>query len=232
MFLVAIATEKVTQSMAFLVQKQDTQSEKDYLIHPLSQHVLKDYKPSNKEAYDATRIGSTIRGCGVNPSRRKTREPTEEEMTLGPAIRDGENVFGVAHIFASFNEHIYYKEMNRRKDMLANLRSKVNQMASTLNMSNFANRDNILGPESKPVDEDVTPIPTDSTHIKGGRRGRRLKSFVALDEVVQQHIAKSNDTRLKLDELHQSMYEPSALLMEGIKQAVQDTYGTSLPSSS
>ena len=41
--------------------------------------------------------------------------------------------------------------MNRRKDMLANLRSKVNQMASTLNMSsNFANRDSLLGPETKP----------------------------------------------------------------------------------
>ena len=36
--------------------------------------------------------------------------------------------------------------------MLANLRSKVNQMASTLNMSNFANRDSLLGSETKPVD--------------------------------------------------------------------------------
>ncbi|GAY54817.1 hypothetical protein CUMW_159650 [Citrus unshiu] len=44
------------------------------------------------------------------------------------------------------------KEMNRRKDMLANLRSKVNQMASTLNMSNFANRDSLLGPEIKSAD--------------------------------------------------------------------------------
>ncbi|KAK7320342.1 hypothetical protein VNO77_29742 [Canavalia gladiata] len=42
------------------------------------------------------------------------------------------------------------KEMNRRKDMLANLRSKVNQMASTLNMSNFANRDSLFGPDIKP----------------------------------------------------------------------------------
>lgn len=42
--------------------------------------------------------------------------------------------------------------MNRRKDMLATLRSKANQMASTLNMSNFANRDSLLGPEIKPVD--------------------------------------------------------------------------------
>lgn len=44
------------------------------------------------------------------------------------------------------------KEMNRRRDMLLNLRSKVNQMANTLNMSNFANRDSLLGPEIKPAD--------------------------------------------------------------------------------
>lgn len=36
--------------------------------------------------------------------------------------------------------------------MLANLTTKVNQMASTLNMSNFANRDSLLGPDSKPAD--------------------------------------------------------------------------------
>lgn len=44
------------------------------------------------------------------------------------------------------------KEMNRRRDMVDNLRSKVIQMASTLNMSNFANRDSLLGPEIKPAD--------------------------------------------------------------------------------
>ncbi|XP_047342091.1 syntaxin-52-like [Impatiens glandulifera] len=44
------------------------------------------------------------------------------------------------------------KEMNRRKDAVANLRSKANQMASTLNMSNFSNRDSLLGPEIKPAD--------------------------------------------------------------------------------
>ncbi|KAG8647502.1 hypothetical protein MANES_09G081612v8 [Manihot esculenta] len=42
--------------------------------------------------------------------------------------------------------------MNRHRDMVANLRTKVNQMASTLNMSNFANRDSLLGPEIKPAD--------------------------------------------------------------------------------
>lgn len=44
------------------------------------------------------------------------------------------------------------KEMNRRKDMVGNLRSKTNQVASALNMSNFANRDSLLGPDIKPDD--------------------------------------------------------------------------------
>lgn len=38
--------------------------------------------------------------------------------------------------------------MNRRKEMLLTLRSKVTQMASSLNMSTFANRDSLLGPDT------------------------------------------------------------------------------------
>ncbi|KAK6942348.1 hypothetical protein RJ641_027725 [Dillenia turbinata] len=37
-------------------------------------------------------------------SKRKTRESKEENVTPGPTIREGELVFGVAHIFASFND--------------------------------------------------------------------------------------------------------------------------------
>lgn len=41
---------------------------------------------------------------GFMQSRRKTREVKEENVTLGPTVREGEHVFGVAHIFASFND--------------------------------------------------------------------------------------------------------------------------------
>ncbi|KAL2494490.1 40S ribosomal protein S14-3-like [Forsythia ovata] len=40
----------------------------------------------------------------LTESKRRTREPKEENITLGPSVRDGELVFGVAHIFASFND--------------------------------------------------------------------------------------------------------------------------------
>ncbi|KAL8144187.1 LOW QUALITY PROTEIN: hypothetical protein V2J09_017219 [Rumex salicifolius] len=43
------------------------------------------------------------------------------------------------------------KELNRRKEMISNLRAKTRQMASALSMSNFA-RDSLLGPEIKPAD--------------------------------------------------------------------------------
>lgn len=36
---------------------------------------------------------------------KKTKEvKVEERVTLGPKVAEGENVFGVAHIFASFND--------------------------------------------------------------------------------------------------------------------------------
>ncbi|KAL3821082.1 hypothetical protein ACJIZ3_006987 [Penstemon smallii] len=62
------------------------------------------------------------------------------------------------------------KEMNRRRDMVANLRSKVNQMASTLNMSNFATRDSLLGPEIKPADALSRTTGLDNSGIVGLQR--------------------------------------------------------------
>jgi hypothetical protein len=36
--------------------------------------------------------------------KKKVRAEKEENVTLGPTVREGEHVFGVAHIFASFND--------------------------------------------------------------------------------------------------------------------------------
>lgn len=66
--------------------------------------------------------------------------------------------------------HRSEKEMNRRKDMHASLRSKVNQMASTLNMSNFANRDSLLGPEVKPADALSRTVGLDNSGLVGLQR--------------------------------------------------------------
>ncbi|KAL7096583.1 hypothetical protein ACP275_10G087300 [Erythranthe tilingii] len=52
-------------------------------------------------------------------SRRKVREPKEENVTLGPATRDGELVFCVAHVFASFNDtFIHVTDLSGRETMV------------------------------------------------------------------------------------------------------------------
>ncbi|TVU01754.1 hypothetical protein EJB05_52748, partial [Eragrostis curvula] len=149
--------------------------------------------------------------------RRKTREPKEENVTLGPTVREGEYVFGVAHIFASFNDtFIHVTDLSGRETlvritggmkvkadrdesspyaaMLASQdvaqRCKVELGITALHIKLRAtggNKTKTPGPGAQSAlralarsgmkigrIEDVTPVPTDSTRRKGGRRGRRL----------------------------------------------------------
>ncbi|KAL9267286.1 Syntaxin-52-like protein [Drosera capensis] len=69
------------------------------------------------------------------------------------------------------------KEMNRRRDMLSNLRSKTNQMASTLSMSNFGNRDTLLGPEIKPDDAMTRVAGLDNQGIVSLQRHSKMKDL-------------------------------------------------------
>ena len=45
----------------------------------------------------------SILWCRMAPRKGKVQKQ-EEQVTLGPQVKEGENVFGVAHIFASFND--------------------------------------------------------------------------------------------------------------------------------
>ncbi|KAJ6893838.1 hypothetical protein NC652_027801 [Populus alba x Populus x berolinensis] len=52
-------------------------------------------------------------------SKRRTREPKEENVTLGPTVREGEHAFGVAHIFASFNDtFIHVTDLSGRETLV------------------------------------------------------------------------------------------------------------------
>ncbi|KAJ0044970.1 hypothetical protein Pint_04071 [Pistacia integerrima] len=90
------------------------------------------------------------------------------------------------------------KEMNRRKDMLANLRSKVTQMASTLNMSNFANRDSLLGPEIKQADPMSRTTGLDNHGLVGLQQ--QDEGLEKLEETVisTKHIALAVNEELDL----------------------------------
>ena len=48
----------------------------------------------------------------VQSGKKKVRAEKEENVTLGPTVREGEHVFGVAHIFASFNDTFVVSAVN------------------------------------------------------------------------------------------------------------------------
>lgn len=45
----------------------------------------------------------------------------EERVTLGPKVAEGENVFGVAHIFASFNDTFVVRPTSLGRNSTATL---------------------------------------------------------------------------------------------------------------
>ncbi|KAL3636741.1 Syntaxin-52 [Castilleja foliolosa] len=95
------------------------------------------------------------------------------------------------------------KEMNRRRDMVNNLRTKVNQMASTLNMSNFANRDSLLGPEIKPADAMSRTTGLDNHGVVGLQRQIMKEQDEGLEKLEEtvistKHIALAVNEELSL----------------------------------
>ncbi|PPD67752.1 hypothetical protein GOBAR_DD35369 [Gossypium barbadense] len=91
------------------------------------------------------------------------------------------------------------KEMNRRKDMVTNLRSKSNQMASAFNISNFANRYSVLGPETKP-DTMSRTISLDNSGLIVSLRAEQDEGLEKLEEtlVSTKHIALAVSEELGL----------------------------------
>ncbi|CAL6305284.1 unnamed protein product [Bathycoccus prasinos] len=130
----------------------------------------------------------------------------------GPQAREGENVFGVAHIFASFNDTFVHVTDLSGKETICRVTGGMKVKADRDESSPYAamlaaqdvaelgltalhikmratggNKTKSPGPGGQSAlralsrsglkigrIEDVTPIPTDSTRRKGGRRGRRL----------------------------------------------------------
>merc|ERR1739846_52897 len=49
-------------------------------------------------------MGTSTRDINMAPRKGKKEAKEEVQVQLGPQVREGELVFGVAHIFASFND--------------------------------------------------------------------------------------------------------------------------------
>ncbi|KAJ8754936.1 hypothetical protein K2173_015448 [Erythroxylum novogranatense] len=102
-------------------------------------------EPWVKEYQEAVKIADDISGMIADRSSFPSTGP--EAQRHASSIRRKITILGtrldsLQSLLSKLpgRQQISEKEMNRRKDMIANLRTKVNQMASTLNMSNFANR--------------------------------------------------------------------------------------------
>lgn len=67
--------------------------------------------------------------------------------------------------------------------MLSNLRTKKDQMASALNMSNSRNRDSLLGPDAKPADAMSRTVGLDNQGIVGLQRQIMKGKLLLLDDV-------------------------------------------------
>jgi len=148
---------------------------------------------------------------------KKSKAPKEEvTVTLGPQVSEGENVFGVAHIYASFNDTFVHVTDMSGKETISRVtggmkvkadRDESSPYAAMLAAQDVAIRCKEVGINALHIKlratggtstktpgpgaqsalralarsgmaigriEDVTPVPTDSTRRKGGRRGRRL----------------------------------------------------------
>ena len=140
----------------------------------------------------------------------------EAAVSLGPEKKDGENIFAVARIFASFNDtFVHVTDLTGRETLVRVTggmkvkadRDEASPYAAMLAAADVATRCKQLGVTALHIKlratggnktktpgpgaqsalralaragmkigriEDVTPVPTDSTRRKGGKRGRRL----------------------------------------------------------
>mmetsp|Transcript_14344 Transcript_14344/g.28615 ORF Transcript_14344/g.28615 Transcript_14344/m.28615 type:complete len:150 (-) Transcript_14344:247-696(-) len=146
----------------------------------------------------------------------KAEKKEEVATTLAPQKNEGEQIFAVAHIFASFNDtFVHITDMTGRETLVRVTggmkvkadRDESSPYAAMLAAQDVAARCKELGVTALHIKiratggvktktpgpgaqaalralarsgmkigriEDVTPVPTDCTRRKGGRRGRRL----------------------------------------------------------
>merc|ERR1712171_17394 len=165
-------------------------------------------------------MGSLVRSERISMSKKKEKKEDEENVikksALAAQLGENELVFGVAHIYASYNDtFVHITDLTGRETMVRVTggmkvkadRDEASPYAAMLAAQDVAvkckelgvsalhikmratggNRTKTPGPGAQSAlralaragmkigrIEDVTPIPTDSTRRKGGRRGRRL----------------------------------------------------------
>lgn len=161
-----------------------------------------------KEYHEAVKLADDINGMISERGSFPASEPGSQRHAS--AIRRKITILGtrldsLQSLLSKLpgKQPISEKEMNRRKDMLANLKSKTNQMASTLNMSGFANRDSLLGPEQKSEDVMSRTTGLDNQGLVGLQRHIMREQDEGLEKLEEtvistKHIALAVNEELDL----------------------------------
>lgn len=160
----------------------------------------REYNEASKLADDITSMISERNSVGSGPEAQRHASAIRRKITiLGTRLDSLQSLLTKLPAKQPLTE----KEMNRRRDMLGNLRTKVTQMASTLNMSNFANRDSLLGPDIKPADAMSRAAGLDNSGVVGLQRQIMREQDEGLEKLEEtvistKHIALAVNEELDL----------------------------------
>uniref|UniRef100_M4F231 t-SNARE coiled-coil homology domain-containing protein n=1 Tax=Brassica campestris TaxID=3711 RepID=M4F231_BRACM len=162
---------------------------------------MREYNEALKLSEDINGMMSERNSSGVTgPDAQRRASAIRRKITiLGTRLDSLQSLL----VKVPGKQHVSEKEMNRRKDMVGSLRSKANKVASALNMSNFANRDSLLGPETKPDDAMNRVSGMDNQGIVGFQRQvmrEQDEGLEKLEETVMstKHIALAVNEELTL----------------------------------
>ncbi|CAH1444339.1 unnamed protein product [Lactuca virosa] len=160
----------------------------------------REYNEASKLADDITSMISERNSFGSGPEAQRHSSAIRRKITiLGTRLDSLHSLLTKLPAKQPLTE----KEMNRRRDMLGNLRTKVTQMATTLNMSNFANRDSLLGPDIKPADAMSRIAGLDNSGVVGLQRQIMREQDEGLEKLEEtvistKHIALAVNEELSL----------------------------------
>lgn len=160
----------------------------------------REYNEASKLADDITSMISERSSFGSGPEAQRHSSAIRRKITiLGTRLDSLQSLLTKLPAKQPLTE----KEMNKRRDNLGNLRAKVTQMATTLNMSNFANRDSLLGPDIKPADAMSRIAGLDNSGVVGLQRQIMREQDEGLDKLEEtvistKHIALAVNEELDL----------------------------------
>lgn len=147
------------------------------------------------EAMIAEKISSTSAG----PDAQRSTSAIRRKITILGTRLDSLQLL-LSNLPA--RQPISEKEKIKREDMISNLRSKVDEMTSNLNMSN-ANRENLLGEDAKPADLMTRTAGLDNHGLVGLQRQVIREQDEGLDKLHDtvlstKHIALAVNEELDL----------------------------------